>query len=71
MVTVNDYIAGSRRPVLWRSRKYNCDRCGAECQPLGYGMHHELLYEYEGEQLCWKCLDELLWDTADYAVVSE
>ena len=80
MVSVRKYIYNERVPRQETVKKYCCDQCGCECLPSGQGMRHELLYQYdvplkdgtfERKELCYNCFIELLFDTADYAVVAE
>lgn len=71
MIKVNREICGMTPPQRRVSVRLFCDECGRECIPAeNVGAQHERLYEYDGAQLCYNCLLELLFDTADYAVVT-
>ena len=63
MVKMIKYTTNYRMPRTVRKMVYECDVCGARCNPEG--TMSEKLYKLEDveEQLCFECLKDIVtWD---------
>lgn len=57
MVIVIKEVCGNP-PSVQTLKEYYCDSCGARCH-VG-GTNDSCLYEYDGEELCFECLWDIL-----------
>ena len=57
MVRIEKEICGAP-PSLQTHIRYFCDQCGTECWPGG--TRDQKLYEFDGTQLCFDCLFDVL-----------
>ena len=58
MVTVTKEIVGTRPTMITKTER-TCDLCNARCTGVN-GARHERLYKYEGDELCFECLWDVL-----------
>ena len=57
MVMMQTTISGTSRMVRTKAIYYECNECGSRCDQDSYNPK-DWLYLYNGDQLCWECLQD-------------